>query len=680
MLMESMPADAAGPEYAVLTLDPDGRIAACNPASAHMFGYDRAELIGSPLTKLLAEAGAGLAAAGDPVPAACPPPELSALRRDGSMFPVDLHFSHIDATAGNALVVMRDISREKMTREMMRKLTLAVEQTADSVMITDRNGVIDYVNHAFEKITGFCRAETIGRTGNLVKSGRHDAQFYGTLWKTIRSGNAFRAVFTNKRKDGKIYYEEKTITPIRDDSGLISHFVSTAKDVTERVSAEERLNRLANYDGLTGLPNRTLFLDRLQQALAGANRNGHLVALLFMDLNRFKVINDSLGHAAGDALLTEVAARLSRCTRATDTVARLGGDEFTFVISDVQRAEHVVRVLQKILDTFSSPVVVGDREIFVSTSIGVSLYPQDGEDADTLLKHADIAMYYAKSTGANSYRFYQPVMSDQSQERMALETGLPGIIERNELVLLYQPQMDAASGAIHGVEALPHWQHPQKGLIAPDLLGPLLEKAGMMAAVNEWILQRSCVEIGALTHQTGHRLKLAVNLPGKHFSLPGLIHMVKNATRETAFNMHDLVFEITESTLMGGDATHTLAALASLGVTIAIDGFGTGYSSLACLKRLPVRALKIDCSFVRDSVRGGNASAVAKAIISLAQTLGLEPMAEGVETEEQRCFLLREGCRVMQGHLFSKPLPSAALSSMIREQNRLPARLTVIPT
>jgi len=296
----------------------------------------------------------------------------------------------------------------------MRKLTLAVEQTADSVMITDRNGIIDYVNHAFEQVTGYTRAEALGRTGNIVKSGFHDAHFYGELWKTIRSGNAFRAVFRNRRKSGQIYCEEKTITPIRDDSGEISHFVSTAKEVTDRINEEERLNRLANYDGLTGLPNRALFMDRLQGALAAAKRNNRLVGLFFMDLDRFKAVNDTLGHAAGDKFLVEIAERLNGCLRATDTVARFGGDEFVFIINDLKAKTDVEQVLKKIFDAFHVPVIIGDHEVPASASIGVSLYPQDGMTADELLKRADVSMYHAKSAGNNLHCYHTPQSKDES--------------------------------------------------------------------------------------------------------------------------------------------------------------------------------------------------------------------------------------------------------------------------
>lgn len=401
--------------YAVLNLLSDGRIASCNPTAVQMFGLESSELVGRPLASLLHKTEPLSPHAGrgpDSVSA------ISALRADGSPFPVVLHCTRIDPAAGDALVIIRDVTLERKARELMRKLTLAVEQTADSVMITDRNGIIDYVNHAFEQVTGYTRAEALGRTGNIVKSGFHDAHFYRELWKTIRSGNAFRAVFRNRRKSGQIYCEEKTITPIRDDSGEISHFVSTAKEVTDRINEEERLNRLANYDGLTGLPNRALFMDRLQGALAAAKRNNRLIGLFFMDLDRFKSVNDTLGHAAGDKFLVEIAERLNGCLRATDTVARFGGDEFVFIINDLKAKADVEQVLKKIFDAFHVPVIIGDHEIPASASIGVSLYPQDGITADELLKRADVSMYHAKAAGNNLHCYHIPRSKDESSPCM----------------------------------------------------------------------------------------------------------------------------------------------------------------------------------------------------------------------------------------------------------------------
>ncbi len=395
---------STGTGYAVLNLLSDGMIASCNPAALRMFGLQREALVGRRLSSLLLEPDSGPR---DPEHEAGTLQASAALRADGSMFPVDVHISAIDPAAGGTLVIIRDITFEKQSRELMRKMTLAVEQTADSVMITDRDGFIDYVNRAFELVTGYTRSEALGRTGNIVKSGWHDAGFYGELWKTIRSGSSFRAVFRNRRKNGDLYYEEKTITPIRDDSGTISHFVSTAKEVTERIRAEEHLNRLANYDGLTGLPNRALFMDRLQGAIAAAARNNSLVALFFMDLNRFKSVNDTLGHAAGDALLVEISSRLGRCLRITDTVARLGGDEFVFIINNLHNTTDAEPVLHKIFDALGAPVVAGDHKIPVSASIGISFYPRDGQTTDALIKRADTAMYRAKASGTNCFRFYR---------------------------------------------------------------------------------------------------------------------------------------------------------------------------------------------------------------------------------------------------------------------------------
>jgi diguanylate cyclase (GGDEF)-like protein/PAS domain S-box-containing protein len=374
-------------------------------------------------------------------------------------------------------------------------LSTAIEQTADSVLITDSQGVIEYVNAAFERTTGYSRAEALGRRSNLVKSGLMPEDFYRRLWQTIRRGEVFRDVFINRRKDGTLYYEEKTITPLRDPSGTITHFVSTGKDISERIHYEERLHHLANHDPLTGLANRALLLDRLRQAITRARWHQRLLAVLFLDLDRFKNINDALGHDVGDRLLQALAKRLTDCVREGDTVARLGGDEIAILLEDIASSEDVAAVAHKILAVFEQPFTVDGHELYAGTSIGVSLFPSDGEDPVTLLKHADIAMYRAKRQGGGHYAFFSAQMGEALAERLVLENDLRQALARGELELHYQPVVDLATGAIRGLEALVRWRHPRLGLLAPDRFIALAEESGLIVPMGKWVVREACRQL-----------------------------------------------------------------------------------------------------------------------------------------------------------------------------------------
>jgi diguanylate cyclase (GGDEF)-like protein/PAS domain S-box-containing protein len=569
------------------------------------------------------------------------------------------------------LVMLQDIRERLRSDTQMRKLSSALEQTADSVIITDRNGIIEYVNLGFEKTTGYSRDEAVGQTPGLLKSGKQGAGFYKKLWGTILAGEVFNEVFVNRRKDGSLYYEEKTITPLKDATGQIINFVATGKDVTERMQTQERLEHMAQHDALTELPNRLLFMDRLKQALARARWHERLVAVLFVDLDRFKTINDTLGHETGDRLLQVLAGRLAASVREGDTVARFGGDEFAMLLDDVASEKDVGAVAQKVIEMLAPPFEIDGQNLYITASIGVSLYPNDGEDSTTLIKNADIAMYRAKDLGKNTYQFYSADMSARAFERLTLESSLRHAIERNEFRLYYQPQIDTASGAILGVEALLRWQHPDFGLVAPAEFIPLLEETGLIVPVGDWVFRTACEQLCAWHAAGWPRLRMAVNLSPRQFQVAGLAIMVERDLAAVGCDPDLIELEITENILLrhAADTLATLDALRALGVRLSIDDFGTGYSSLSYLRRYAIDTLKIDRSFVHDVPDDADGSAITSAIVSLAQNLKLDVIAEGVETEAQRDFLRERGCHVMQGYLFSRPLPAEEIPRLLATRN-----------
>ncbi|HET8760509.1 MAG TPA: EAL domain-containing protein, partial [Nitrospiria bacterium] len=571
-----------------------------------------------------------------------------------------------------------DVSARKQAEARHRTMSIALEQTADNVLITDIHGRIEYVNHAFSHTTGYTAAEAIGRTPNLMKSGKHGTDFYRRLWETILAGAPFTDVFINRRKDGTFYSEEKTITPLKDAGGRITHFVSTGRDITERIQTQERLRFLANHDALTGLPNRTLFLDRLEQAISRSRWRKRSVAVLFVDLDRFKNINDSLGHTVGDELLRALATRLSSALRDGDTVARFGGDEFVILLDDVANATDVGVVAKKVLDALTPPVNLGTT-LQVGASIGVSICPADGEDPGTLLKNADIAMYRAKEAGRNTCEFYSQEMSTRAFERMTIESTIRQALARKEFTLHYQPQVDVRSGTIVAVEALLRWQHPDLGLVAPNQFIPVLEDTGRIVEVGEWLLAEACAQAARWRANGAPDLRMAVNLSGRQFLQPTLAAVVTEALARAGVPPEALEVEITESMLMRPtDLTQqTIKTLDDLGVRFGLDDFGTGYSSLSYLQRFPFDTLKIDRSFVRDLPADEHDAALARAILAMGRSLKLELVAEGVETDAQRDFLLAHQCVMMQGYLFSRPLPADEIGKLLRDPRRMLPRTDV---
>jgi diguanylate cyclase (GGDEF)-like protein/PAS domain S-box-containing protein len=654
--------------------DAEGRLVRVSAAVQQLLGYTEAELLGHRLAELYVEPDgrekfvAALTAAHGVIYDYQAP-----LRhKDGHAVWVSTNAKLLRDARGQMLGVegtTRDVSERRRTEQQMAKLSSALTQTADLVMITDRHGMIEYVNPAFERCTGFTRAEVLGRRPELLKSSKQDAAFYRALWGTVLGGEAFSEIMVNRKKDGTYYYEAKTITPIKDARGDITHFISTGKDITEQMQAQERTQFLAHHDSLTELPNRALLLDRLKQALAHARWHRRLVAVLFLDLDRFKTINDSLGHDIGDALLREIAQRLRACVRERDTIARHGGDEFVILLDDVASDEDISQVAQKVLAGLAPPFDIAGHELHISASIGVSFYPADGSDSQTLLKNADIAMYRAKEAGKATFRFYAADMSARAVERLTFENFLRHALARNEFELYYQPQFDSTRMRVVGVEALIRWRHPQLGLVAPSEFVPLLEETGLIRAVGAWVLREACAELQRWQRLGFTRLRMAVNLSAHQLDDTALPALVAEQLQQHALRPAQLELEMTESAVMRGGAAldQRLAALAATGVRLAIDDFGTGYSSLSHLRRFAFDTIKIDRSFTRDVTVDPDDAAIVAAIAGMTKSLGLTLIVEGVEDKAQLEFLKRHGCRLVQGYLFCEPLCAEDFRQFLRK-------------
>jgi len=547
------------------------------------------------------------------------------------------------------------------------------ESTREGILITDAEARILEVNKAFTDITGYTAEEAIGQKPSLLKSNWHDDRFYQELWRSLNETGTWEGEIRNRRKNNELYVEHLTIFSIKNSRGEVTHYVGIFVDVTEEKSWEERIQHLAHYDPLTDLPNRALFEDRLRHSLERARRHQKQVALLFIDVDNFKNINDSFGHQVGDQFLQAVAGRLTACLRKEDTVARLGGDEFTVILEDTHHAQDAVIVAQKIFKALSEPFSLQGQEVFATASMGIALYPQDADNPVDLAKNADTAMYRAKEQGKNIYQFYTAEMVTQALKRLAMEASLRRALERQEFLLHYQPQVDLKTGQIIGMEALVRWQHPELGLVSPAEFIPLAEETGLIVPLGHWVLRTACAQNKKWQDAGFPPLCMAVNISGRQLKEETFPEMVRQVLQETGLDPSYLELEITESILMDSveSALERLSHLKSLGVKISIDDFGTGYSSMSYLKQFPIDKLKIDSSFVRDIPHDPDDVAINAAIIAMAHNLRLAVIAEGTATAEQLRFLREKNCDQMQGFFFSRPLPAEEFTGLLQEGKRL---------
>lgn len=552
------------------------------------------------------------------------------------------------------------------------RMTLSIKQVIDNmlegVMITDHEGNILSINSAFSSTTGYSLDDVIGKNPRLLQSGRHTESFYKKMWSSVTKNGYWQGEIWNRKKNGREYIESLAISAIKNSQGLVTHYLGVFSDVTRQKQAEDTIRHMAYFDPLTNLPNRALFRDRLKQAISFANRSKSLLAVLFIDLDRVKVINDTLGHDIGDRLLQGVARRMESCLREIDTIARLGGDEFMVLLPNIQNTDNIIKITEKILESLKPAFHFDGHELYITASIGISVFPNDAMDAASLLKNADTAMYRAKKQGRNLFQIFSKDMGAETVEQLSFENSLRRALEREEFVIHYQPQINLSTGQIVGMEALVRWHHPDKGLIYPQNFIHWAEDTGLIVPIGEWVLRKACHQNKAW-HKAGfHHLKVAVNLSAVQFKQKNLLDTVANVLKESGLPAGSLELELTESVVMEhtGAAASVPHELKAMGVRLSIDDFGTGYSSLNYLKKLPVNTLKMDQMFIRDLTVDRHDAAIALAIINMGHGLNLTVVAEGVETESQLQFLKNFQCDGMQGYYYSRPVPADDFEQLLK--------------
>jgi diguanylate cyclase (GGDEF)-like protein/PAS domain S-box-containing protein len=566
--------------------------------------------------------------------------------------------------------LQKEISDRLAAEGKLRLAAQVFENSVEGITITDPDTRILAVNRAFTVVTGYSEQEVLGKTPRLLQSGRQSTGFYAAMWETLRSKGHWQGEIWNRRRNGEVFPEWLSISAVKDSSGHVSNYVGVFSDITSLKDTENRLDYLAHHDLLTGLPNRLYFNQRVMLAIDNALRHERRFALIILDLDHFKNINDSLGHDTGDAFLRVIAARLRERMRTGDTLARLGGDEFIALIENIGEAADAELVARQMLDSLAGQIAAKGHELFISASIGISVFPADGGDVHSLVKHAEAAMYKAKSAGRNAWQFYTPDMSADASDRLQTEMQLRRALDNGEITLCYQPQVDLHSGRLVGAEALVRWQHPERGLVPPPKFIPITEETGLINDLGSWALREACAQI-ARWDRAGFAIpRLAINVSVRQLDRPGFAELIAGICAESGVWPQRLEIEITESVLMQTEnATELLARLRMMGLSLSIDDFGTGYSSLSYLRRLPIDKLKIDQAFVTDVTTNANDAAIIESVIALARTMSLATVAEGVESEEQAALLRRFGCHAAQGYHFSRPLPAGEFADWAKSRN-----------
>jgi len=577
-----------------------------------------------------------------------------------------------DGRPSRIIGTTKDITERRSAEAQTLLASSVFENTAEAIVITDPDAMIISVNPAFSVITGFTSDEVVGQTPRLLKSDHNSPEFYNSLWQTLLSTGQWQGELWNRRKNGEAFLAWQTITAVRDQAGNLVQFVSVFNDITELHVKDQHIRYQAFHDALTGLPNRTLLQDRLGHAIEIARRESSTLAVMFIDLDRFKNVNDSLGHDAGDSLLVTVTSRLKDCMRRSDTIARLGGDEFVVILSDFAAASEVAEVAEKIVAQVMEPMTLKGHEVHVGASIGIALYPQDGEDVTSLMKGADTAMYRAKNAGRSTFRFFDAKVDGEAVERLKLEAALRRAIENREFELFYQPKIQLNGTGLAGAEALIRWNSPERGLVPPDMFIPLAEETGLIIAIGDWVLSEACRQLADWQKRGLPPVRIAVNVSARQFMDERFCDRVAGLLKSFELDPSMLEVELTESTVMADPekAVLQLQRLREIGLAVSVDDFGTGYSSLSYLKKLPLNTIKIDRSFVRHLDTESDNAAIVRAILGLGMALGMTAIAEGVETLGEEQHLQDAGCQVAQGFKYSKPIPANYFEEWLGEYNK----------
>jgi diguanylate cyclase (GGDEF)-like protein/PAS domain S-box-containing protein len=667
-----------------LTVNQNGTIESANLTASTLLGVSRKELIDRAFSNIVKDSDIDcwrskfnrikLLECGDEFSF-----DIQAKRHDGGDLCLRVNCLRVKSGFGDdiARIALTDITERKKLEEIQRISAIAFE-TQDGIFVTDANAVIIRVNKAFTRISGYSSEEAIGQTPHLLSSGKQDQDFYKKMWNSINAAGSWQGEIVNKHKDGSLYTEHLSVTAVKDELGVLTNYVSSFIDVTETKAAEERINELAFFDPLTLLPNRRLFIDRLSQAISISRRSGQYHAVLFLDLDNFKIINDTHGHDKGDMLLKQVALRITQCLRASDTAARMGGDEFVVLLEglgerDLAAASFTTDIGQKLLAVLYKIYDLEGYEYQSSVSIGATLFGPESTNVNEILKQADIAMYQAKSEGRDTMRFYSPEMQRLINDRVTLEQDLKIAVDQQQFELFYQIQVDS-SGRATGAEALIRWNHPRRGLLSPMEFIPQAEETGLIIPIGQWVIETACKQLQQLQQwqdsPSTQNLPISINVSAKQFAQADFAKKLCLVVEDFGIDPQLLNLELTETLLVKniGSIAIKMSELKQLGFDFELDDFGTGYSSLQYLKKLPIARLKIDQSFVKDIIDDPSDKAIVSTIIAMAHSLEFDVIAEGVETKEHMETLLDMGCRSFQGYHFGRPVPVCEYEALLKSK------------